>query len=99
MTITSAKESKTAANHQIYLDSDLSLDFLRVVEHAFPDRVSEPGEGVNIDIRYVWFEQAMVVFAPRHIQQVDGVVQANVVLILLLGRQGEVRHEPGAVVR
>ena len=34
MTITSAKESKTAANHQNYLDSDLSLDFVRVVEQA-----------------------------------------------------------------
>ena len=34
MTITSTRESKTAANHQSYLDSDLSLDFLRVVEQA-----------------------------------------------------------------
>jgi hypothetical protein len=34
VTITSTKESKTAANHQSYLDSDLSLDFLRVVEQA-----------------------------------------------------------------
>src|SRR5688572_26736709 len=30
----STKESRRAANHQGYLDSDLSLDFLRVVEQA-----------------------------------------------------------------
>ena len=34
MTIASTKESKTKANHQNYVDSDLSLDFLRVVEQA-----------------------------------------------------------------
>ena len=34
MTTISAKESKTKADHQNYLDSDLSLDFLRVVEQA-----------------------------------------------------------------
>src|SRR5687767_7347124 len=32
--MTSTKESKTSAEHQSYLDSDLSLDFLRVVEQA-----------------------------------------------------------------
>lgn len=34
MTMPSTKESRRAANHQGYLDSDLSLDFLRVVEQA-----------------------------------------------------------------
>jgi fructose-1,6-bisphosphatase class II len=34
VTITSTKESKTKAAHQSYVDSDLSLDFLRVVEQA-----------------------------------------------------------------
>jgi fructose-1,6-bisphosphatase class II len=34
VTTISAKESKTKADHQTYLDSDLSLDFLRVVEQA-----------------------------------------------------------------
>ena len=34
MTTTTANESKTMKDHQSYLDSDLSLDFLRVVEQA-----------------------------------------------------------------
>ena len=34
MTTTSTKDAKANTDHQSYLDSDLSLDFLRVVEQA-----------------------------------------------------------------
>src|SRR5687767_2521532 len=43
--MTSTKESKTSAEHQSYLDSDLSLDFLRVVEQAAIACAKTMGQG------------------------------------------------------